>query len=962
MILNNICNFGIMAVSTSFSDRSRYTLQHFADGSLIVAEPIGWREDDKEYSRHKTYRGVISNFSNNLGFIKEGKQFIINVYDAYGINAKLRLIKDEKHPKSDVWTRIYDGYLDFSTLSVKEDRLEIRFNSGGLETLLKTRNSERLFITKNESMDGLPLNELSVEKVKLEGRKIFLESKIFSGTKGIPQYKTDDDKDRSKGEEVRIDMEVYKTNDLRTHTIPFPLPEEEYTSDTSVSTVTPIEDQADNLQQNDSASNFFYDDADRDRKIKVLFDLSFIVHRVKMKNISSDNSLIFKVLVAKYNDEDSDHTLDELTYLYDDPDPMHIDKRKVEIKTTKEFSLKKGQNLALLFCVQGVRWFGAFWSSSQYTIDIKNIHGSLIVQEDSYFKPTVSKVILPYEACERLIELISGKKAFRSNFFGRKDIERNNTLLYNEDGPGAYLGIAHGLWIRGFSEGDDVYKPPMFSLDDFLKTYFAVHNLGMGIEKRGFEEIIRVEPASYFFDKNVTIRLSNPVRNIVRSVAKEHFYSGVDIGYQMGAEYEEIAGLHEYNAKSTFSTTIVAVKNKLSQVSPFRADGVGIEIARRKPKAISQTEDTRFDEHIFLLDMKKDNTDTLKMRKWQEDFEVEPTVYDPDSAINLRITPLNNLFRHGWVLRAGLEKYLDQKTRFINATGNISAVTQLKGQEEYAEKGDVPNDAFLPPRYSTEWIEFEHVVDFNTWRMISGAINRNGVIKPNLYGLIEFIDEFGSYEQGFLFSLKPNGSGKWKVLKASKVAERVIESQPAPDLKTFNCANAELKGFKITTSGVITLPTVSEGTIISTDAPASYNEVIKSTIRTITAKILVPSGYSNSGQTIECSISVDQYLPYKPFKTVAWLFSQESLACEYTISSNIEESGDVMTSYHDGENEYPEIGDTTYFIYNNKYEKSLLHRNEKNYWLKDLLGYIYTSDLEGVITQKINCENSNNIP
>jgi len=37
---------------------------------------------------------------------------------------------------------------------------------------------------------------------------------------------------------------------------------------------------------------------------------------------------------------------------------------------------------------------------------------------------------------------------------------------------------------------------------------------------------------------------------------------------------------------------------------------------------------------------------------------------------------------------------------------------------------------------------------------------------PNYYGKVQFINEYGQKEYGYLIELKPNKEGKWKLLKA----------------------------------------------------------------------------------------------------------------------------------------------------------------------------------------------------
>jgi len=44
----------------------------------------------------------------------------------------------------------------------------------------------------------------------------------------------------------------------------------------------------------------------------------------------------------------------------------------------------------------------------------------------------------------------------------------------------------------------------------------------------------------------------------------------------------------------------------------------------------------------------------------------------------------------------------------------------------------------------------------------------NGEKVYNIYGLIEFINEDGNIEKGWLMNLKPNKEGKWQLLKFNK--------------------------------------------------------------------------------------------------------------------------------------------------------------------------------------------------
>ena len=118
---------------------------------------------------------------------------------------------------------------------------------------------------------------------------------------------------------------------------------------------------------------------------------------------------------------------------------------------------------------------------------------------------------------------------------------------------------------------------------------------------------------------------------------------------------------------------------------------------RRKQKSLNDTEDTGRDNSIWFLDLKRGVTSLFKQRKWQDDFEVEPTgVFSPETATNLRFSPINCLFRHSWWFGSGFTKYLTEFVRYGSSTANSQLKTKLKiisggNGNEYSENGNIIN-------------------------------------------------------------------------------------------------------------------------------------------------------------------------------------------------------------------------------------------------------------------------------
>ena len=184
---------------------------------------------------------------------------------------------------------------------------------------------------------------------------------------------------------------------------------------------------------------------------------------------------------------------------------------------------------------------------------------------------------------------------------------------------------------------------------------------------------------------------------------------------------------------------------------------------------MNDTEDTPYDNDNFLMDLKRGITSTFEQRKWQDDFEKEPTgIFDPSSATNLRFSPFNCLLRHSWWFGGGFKKYLTDYVRYGSSTANSQLKTKLTGKNEYSENGNIINSELATARFFPEWIEFEHVCNFEIMKMVEGKNIIQGKEIMNFYGLVEFINENNEKEKGFLFNLKPNGKGQWKILKSNR--------------------------------------------------------------------------------------------------------------------------------------------------------------------------------------------------
>lgn len=353
---------------------------------------------------------------------------------------------------------------------------------------------------------------------------------------------------------------------------------------------------------------------------------------------------------------------------------------------------------------------------------------------------------------------------FYSEYFGRKD------LGYAVDGPGAYLGVSTGFWARGFNE-----KNITTSWKDTIQTYFAKRNVSFGMEKKGETETIVVELLSYFFQTGKVFDFPLQAKKIEKSVANEFQYSSIDIGSpEGGGGYEEIMGLDDPNGKHNYTTPFKRDEKKYNLISKDRDDMTGYEIARRKPKNSYPTEDTRYDSKNFLMDCMIENG-FIRQKFWPDIFSKEPTgIYSPETAGNLDLTPKRCLQRHGWWLNGGLFRYDNQSLIYgsgaVIKTDEItekveSLMTQKTGEIEIYENGNLPISILEARKFKTEWVTFQHKIDFELNELINGYTEVNGRLIPNIYFEWRFLNDDGRYEKCRIIEVKPKSEGKIKVLK-----------------------------------------------------------------------------------------------------------------------------------------------------------------------------------------------------
>lgn len=759
-------------IQVEYFDWVEYTLRHESTKEVVIPEPIGWEEDSKEIQRDPKAHGKRIKTTSNLEFpyvIAEGKinpyEWILDIFKQFGINAIVTLRKyvlDPSDPDGNKKGIEYELVFDYSTMKVIDDekgrRIQIKSKDEGIGQVIINRLNEEVEIERITTLDGVSLPALNYETVELQGKKIFLDTQmsVVGGlVSNVPFVSSRGDR-FGKGYPIPLEIEFKSTEDVLT---PIPQGYDLGNSDGTGPGLAPGQ-----------VGMLFYTNS-RSQTISLNLEIFFTgIYGIVDRDSPYSNPVVRLDLVV-YSDV-GNTTAFKNRQIVKTIAPNTNNQQVSVLNSNKQVVLEEGDGIAFIFyteCTLGGR--DIFNDTGRFDVNLHVLTSTIRITESSFFPATNARFILSFELGQRLAQILTNQvnDVFRSNFLGRTDIG------YNEDGPGGLTGVTTGLLIRGFTNtdfsGSDV-KDKRFktTMKNFLDTFNALWNTGWSVERNGLNEYIRVEEIRYFYQNVVTIKLPLQATKVTRSVANEYYFSTIDVGNKNVLEPEEVMALDEPNTQSKYTTVITRLENKLNLLHPYDTSIYNKEFARRKQKKEFPLEDTKYDLVKFILDLKRGVSSVFQQRKWQDDFSVEPKgIFDPDSATELRFTPANTLLRSAWRLRVGLEKYLNQFTRYASTDGNSNLLTQMFGKSEVSENGNFRNSTFEIPRFLPEIIEFEHEVDFSILKQVEGKTTKDdGEVIENFYGLVQFINEKNELEFGYLLNLKPNKQGKWKLLKANR--------------------------------------------------------------------------------------------------------------------------------------------------------------------------------------------------
>lgn len=684
----------------------RYVLKH---------DPIGWDSQKLTFKRSNTYHGITVEYSQELEFIKDGKDYLQTVYEAEGIEGVVEVIVQAQNLNLR-WETQYIGVINFSKYENGETRLKTNIEQTGFTRRFLNGEDIEVDLNSLKGLQGEPLLPYNTEE-----RSITLHSKTISqeySAKVLP-------------EQPDVESAIIEDSNARDSTIIIGW---------------------DAIEKNELGAYTYGTGFDVDGNVWEIFkesETSGPMHLqirlkafVEMRLIQGDfDEAAIQFFYRKNNGPA------QTLYSATTTSAGGSFGRTVDFNFETDEDITVGDKLYFWGRIYGGDVSGAYRWRNFISID----------KAVSFIKATAYTVTsetgcrgrLAHETAARLVQAITGTTdPLVSEFLGRTDSEPR---AYAQDGPGSLLFFTNGYQIRNFPVG---LRPVTTNFKKFYDGLDAIYNIGVGVEIIEGRERVRIEQRSYFYNPVPVLKLGG-VSKLKKSLAAEYIYNQAEFGYSKW-ETQADGGLDEFNSKREYALPITQIKKKYSAISGFIAGGYTIESTRREQYSIASTKDSSTDNDIFVICVLRSGLSFVTERA--QAYQTITGIIGADTVYNARISPARMLLNHGSTLKAGLLHQIDKYIRFTTGTGNYRMASQMIGELNIlAENQDfliaeLPDPPFMPEYYTFEYGLQAHEI---------------ALVRANPYGLITFEDSLGNEKAGYLVELKadPAGVSDFKLLR-----------------------------------------------------------------------------------------------------------------------------------------------------------------------------------------------------
>ena len=687
----------------------KFTLAHAASTPTsleLTHSPIGWNDKTITFQRNDTYNSVMRSYGLSLKFVREAMTYIQSAYESDGLNALVTITVEYLNKADFTYDTFYSGIIDFTTYKKTRDWIECSIIDNDLLSKFKSRDEIDLQLNKLKTIDGATITDFSNDLYKtlsIEG--VDIHESIFAEfinpvitLSGFLSY----DEDATDG---AIYEELVWDDAL-----------EQYANDSGDN---------ENIDFNSKATiswNLTFPEGISSITMKVEVDYtpspytSTIVTKTISKNIGSPIG-------------DADSLSGEVSGSIILPNAGYIGRAKLKVN-----------------------------KSGNVTGTVTLTSGQLLINKVTTGADTSEvQAIYPDEAFQRLLELTTGDKTFRSDIVGRTD---SDNYTYAADGSLSLVSILNGNNIRGFTQ---LLKPFTTSFKNLFKAINSISPIGFWYSHANSRW--ELKDITQFYGTNKILDLGE-VSELEISIDESYYHNKIIAGTTKSLKYEKINGNQNFATKSEYSNDVKRISNIYDISTEYRSDDYGIELIRSKNWVEYYTEDIDGENDNFIIYCRRDDPDDFITFQGEDDFEVvtakipgtQALFYDLDTRLNLDIAPKRCMIRHGSLLAADMP-ITQGDIIFNNSQFNFNLGLKKSTDAAIIYESDDIDISDYDALYLPEIYNFTHPVTQATMTQLLS----------DPHGYIELTYEGTTYK-GYILevSTEPfNRNGNWTLIKAN---------------------------------------------------------------------------------------------------------------------------------------------------------------------------------------------------
>lgn len=705
-----------------------YVLKSEKYGSLVPdAVPIGWDNSSRSLER-TAWHSVSVETSQELTFYGDAATYLKRAYESDGIEAEVYLDFYRQDDQDLINVLEYEARINFTEYNLTpKGHVKVSTEQVGFARKLKSADKAKIDLLNTQPLEGnVPLPEMPVRTVNLHSKSILKQTEMqYEGEESILIWTLGTN-------EVKLYQLVLPNSHFISREVEEafsqgpvvygPVDENE-ASGSPNATLTPTEAKVYVLKFKESGSFSAIVDYDLTNFVTVIGQIgnttSLIIKHVR----GAEESTSTKVLTDEYGSPDAYRSSFNLTLSLKGS-------FSISTETSSLGEAQPGDEL-YVYLQHSITHYSD--RSSDIRDDYTVNHWGIKVTGITSTEGTTGEAVYFGDALARTVESLTGQINSCDNAF------YSLTDSYGEQSTTDKLAgkrlLMSGIHVRGWDLSE---KPLVVSLADLLKTAYVLDTIGMGIRKETDGSYrAYLAPVKDFYKDEVVLDLGH-VAELSEKVQLDKIYNKVTSGYNK-YDTDSTNSLDEFNTVREWKPYITQHENEYRAVSPIRADGYGLETARRQGREVNPNKSTPYDKDSFLVCFRRETG-----QLYSEDgssLTESANLLDPATVYNARLSPQRIRKKHEHLFSGCLQKAPDKKFLFTSGEVNTAMISRLPGEDAAIEENSgSTNKNLAKPLFLPETYEFEKVLTSEQVRILA----------TNPHGTIAFKDSSGTDHYGFL--------------------------------------------------------------------------------------------------------------------------------------------------------------------------------------------------------------------